>query len=259
MYKLGFIGLGNMASAIQTGFISSGAIKAEDICGFDLAKPAKEAAKERGVTVLENGNEVVKQSDYIFMAVKPQVVEAVTAPLKEDLKGKALVSMVLRYDFNKYNTMLDASTRHLTFMPNSPIAVGEGMTLFEEQHSLTDEEYAYIKSLFEAAGSVQVMPSHLMDAAGILTGCGPAYVYMVIEALADGAVYEGVPRDAAYKLAAQTVLGSGKMQLATGKHPGFLKDTVTSPGGTTIKGVKALEDAGMRAAFMEAILKPAGD
>jgi pyrroline-5-carboxylate reductase len=259
MYKLGFIGLGNMASAIQTGFIASGAVKPEEICGFDLADPAKEAAKERGVAVLENGNEVVKQSEYVFMAVKPQVVEQVVAPLKEDLKNKALVSMVLRYDFEKYNTMLDGSTRHLTFMPNSPIAVGEGMTLFEEKQSLTDEEYAYIKSLFEASGSVQVMPSHLMDAAGILTGCGPAYIYLVIEALADGAVYEGIPREAAYKLASQTVLGSGKMQLVTGKHPGFLKDTVTSPGGTTIKGVKALEDAGVRAAFMESILKPSGD
>lgn len=258
MYKLGFIGMGNMASAIQEGFINAGYLKAKDICGYDLSESATKAAEKRGVQPLADGHEVVKNSEIIFMAVKPQVVESVVAPLKEDLKEKALVSMVLGYDFNKYNQLLDPSTRHLTFMPNTPIAVGEGMTLLEDQHSLNDVEYDYIEKAFESCGSVEVLPSHLMDVGGALSGCAPAYVYMVIEALADGAVAQGLPRDSAYKLASQTVLGSGKMQLETGLHPGILKDRVTSPAGSTIKGVKALEDGGVRAAFINAIEKSMG-
>lgn len=258
MYKLGFIGMGNMASAIQEGFINSGYINANEICGFDLSEIATEKAKARGVTPLSDGHEVIRNAEIIFMAVKPQVVEKVVAPLKEDLKGKALVSMVLGYDFAKYETMLDPSTRHLTFMPNTPIAVGEGMILLEDQQTLTDDEYDFIKKAFESAGSVEVLPSHLMGVGGALSGCAPAYIYMVIEALADGAVAQGLPRASAYKLASQTVLGSGKMQLASGLHPGILKDNVTSPAGSTIKGVKALEDGGLRAAFISAIEKSMG-
>lgn len=258
MYKLGFIGLGNMASAIQEGMIGSGYIKPEEICGFDLSDAASTNAKKRGIVTLEDGHAVVRNSEIVFMAVKPQVVESVVAPLKEDLKDKALVSMVLGYDFEKYATMLDDSTRHLTFMPNTPIAVGEGMILFEDHHTLDDDEYNYIKKAFESCGSVEVLPSHLMGVGGALSGCAPAYIYMVIEALADGAVAQGLPRASAYKLASQTVLGSGKMQLVSGLHPGILKDNVTSPAGSTIKGVKALEDGGLRAAFINAIEKSMG-
>ena len=255
MYKFGFIGMGNMASAIQEGFIKKGAVQPEDICGCELSDAAKQKAVDRGVTVFDDAKEVISQSEMIFIAVKPQVVESVIAPIKEDLKNKAVVSMVLGYDFDKYETMLDSSTRHLTFMPNTPIQVGEGMVLIEEKHSLTDEEFNFIKDCFSKAGTVQILPSHLMNVGGALSGCGPAFIYMVIEALADGAVAKGLPRQAAYTLASQTVLGSGKMQLETGIHPGELKDRVTSPGGSTIRGVRALEDGAIRSAFMAAIEK----
>ena len=139
--------------------------------------------------------------------------------------------------------------------PNTPMAVREGMCLLEQTHSLTDEEFSAIKDAFSSVGEIEVVPNHLMGVGGALSGCAPAYIYMVIEALADGAVMQGMPRKMAYKLASQTVLGSGKMQLKTDLHPGILKDNVTSPGGSTIRGVKALEDAGMRSAFINAIEK----
>ena len=140
-------------------------------------------------------------------------------------------------------------------MPNTPAMVGEGMSLIEESHSLLPNEYEFVKGLFSSIGEIEVLPSHLMGVGGALSGCGPAYVYMVIEALADGAVLEGMPRTLAYKLASQTVLGAGKMQRETKLHPGILKDNVCSPGGTTIQGVSALEEGKIRSAFIKAISK----
>ena len=138
-------------------------------------------------------------------------------------------------------------------MPNTPARVLAGMSLIEETHSLTLEEFDFVKKMFSSIGEIEVVPSHLMGAAGTLSGCGPAFVYMIIEALADGAVKEGVPRDMAYKLASQTIVGSGLMQLETSLHPGVLKDQVCSPGGSTIRGVEALEKGNIRATLMDAI------
>ena len=255
MYKFGFVGMGNMASAIAQGFVESGFIPGKEICAYDLNKAQLDKMSSFGIVALNDAHEVVKESDFVFLCVKPQVIESVVADIKEDLKGKAVVSIVLGYDFDKYNTLLDASTRHLTVMPNTPMAVREGMCLLEQTHSLTDEELSTIKDAFSSVGEIEVVPNHLMAVGGALSGCAPAYIYMVIEALADGAVMQGMPRKMAYKLASQTVLGSGKMQLKTDLHPGILKDNVTSPGGSTIRGVKALENAGMRSAFINAIEK----
>lgn len=255
MYKFGFVGMGNMANAIAQGFVESGFIPGKEICAYDLNKAQLDKMNSFEIVALNDAHEVVKESDFVFLCVKPQVIESVVADIKEDLKGKAVVSIVLGYDFDKYNTLLDASTRHLTVMPNTPMAVREGMCLLEQTHSLTDEEFSTIKDAFSSVGEIEVVPNHLMAVGGALSGCAPAYIYMVIEALADGAVMQGMPRKMAYKLASQTVLGSGKMQLKTDLHPGILKDNVTSPGGSTIRGVKALEDAGMRSAFINAIEK----
>ncbi len=255
MCKFGFVGMGNMAGAIAQGFVESGFIPGKEICAYDLNKAQLEKMSSFGIMALNDAHEVVKESEFIFLCVKPQVIESVVADIKEDLKGKAVVSIVLGYDFDKYNTLLDTSTRHLTVMPNTPMAVREGMCLLEQTHSLTDKEFGTIKDAFSSVGEIEVVPNHLMGVGGALSGCAPAYIYMVIEALADGAVMQGMPRKMAYKLASQTVLGSGKMQLQTDLHPGILKDNVTSPGGSTIRGVKALEDAGMRSAFINAIEK----
>ncbi|MCD8028600.1 MAG: pyrroline-5-carboxylate reductase [Erysipelotrichaceae bacterium] len=255
MYKLGFIGMGNMAGAIACGVAQSGFLKGDEMIAFDIVSSQLDKLDPYHIQKASNEKEVIEKSDIVFIGVKPQVVEAVIAPLKEALRNKAIISIVLGYDFQKYESLLDASTRHIFVMPNTPALVLNGMSLMEEKHSLTEEELNFTKDLFASIGSVEIVPSHLMNAAGTLSGCGPAFVYMVIEALADGAVKEGVPRSMAYKLASQTVAGAGMMQLKTGLHPGVLKDQVCSPGGSTIRGVKALEDAGIRSAFINAIEK----
>ena len=153
---------------------------------------------------------------------------------------------------DKYEELLPG-THHLTIMPNTPAKVLEGTTLFEKDNTLTAEELNYVQTMFESIGEVYLIENYQMVAGGALSGCGPAFVYMFIEALADGAVLNGLPRDLAYKLASQTVLGSAKMVKETQLHPGILKDQVCSPGGITIQGVKALEENNFRNAVMEAI------
>ncbi len=253
MKKIGFIGMGNMAGAIAKGIIQSGFIQGEDIIAYDLQLEKLEDIHTYGVAVASNETEVVKESEFVFIGVKPQVVEGVLSLIKNDLKEKALISIVLGYDFEKYNQLLDSSTRHIFVMPNTPAMVQKGMSLIEKTHSLTDKEFDFVKNMFASIGEIDILETSLMKAGGALSGCGPAFVYMVIEALADGAVKEGIPRQKAYKLAAQTVLGAGEMVLKTQEHPGILKDNDCSPGGTTIRGVEALEQHGIRAAFIDAI------
>lgn len=253
MKKLGFIGMGNMASTIACGLVKSKFISGQDINAYDIQQVQLDKVKEFGIVALESAIDVVKESDIIFMAVKPQVLESVLSPLVDALKEKAIVSIVLGYDFDKYNTLLDKSTRHISVMPNTPVLVLKGMSLIESKHSLTKEEFEWVKSMFSSIGAVEVVASHLMGVGGALSGCGPAYIYMIIEALADGAVKEGLPREMAYKLASQTVLGAGTMQLETGIHPGILKDNVCSPGGSTIQGVNALEEGNLRSTIIDAI------
>jgi len=138
-------------------------------------------------------------------------------------------------------------------MPNTPLAVGEGMSLIGSTHTCTPEELAFGKAVFEAAGKVVTIEDHAFNAASGISGCGPAFVYQFIEALADGGVRHGVPRKTAYELAAQTLIGAARMVIETGEHPGRLKDAVCSPGGTTIEGIYALEKGGMRAAVIDAV------
>ncbi len=253
MKKIGFIGMGNMASAIACGLVKSGFILGNDIHAYDINKEQLLKVKEFNIVGLDSAVDVIEQSDIIFMAIKPQVLESVLLPLKEVLKNKAIVSIVLGYDYDKYETLLDQSTRHIFVMPNTPAMVLKGMSLLESKHSLTNEEFEFVKTMFLSIGEVEIVPTHLMGVAGALSGCSPAYIYMIIEALADGAVQEGLPREMAYKLASQTVLGAGTMQLETGIHPGILKDNVCSPGGSTIQGVKALEKGSLRATIIDAI------
>ncbi|MCD7951185.1 MAG: pyrroline-5-carboxylate reductase [Erysipelotrichaceae bacterium] len=255
MFKLGFIGMGNMAGAIACGIAQSGFLSGDEMIAYDIVPSQLNKLDKFHFHKAQSEIEIVKQSEIVFIGVKPQVIEKVVVPLKDALKDKAIISIALGYDFQKYESILDTSTRHIFVMPNTPALVLNGMSLIEARHSLTENEFQFTKDLFTSIGSIEIVPSHLMNAAGTLSGCGPAFVYMMIEALADGAVKEGVPRDMAYKLASQTVAGAGIMQLETGLHPGALKDQVCSPGGSTIRGVKALEDAGVRAAFMNAIEK----
>lgn len=255
MRKIGFIGMGNMASAILNGMITSGFMSGEEVNAYDIDKVKMKEKLKFGVHCCESIETLVKESEIVFVAVKPQVVENIIFQIKELMVDKALISIVLGYDYDKYNEILDKSTRHIFVMPNTPAQVLEGMSLIEERHSLYEEEFEFTKKLFQSIGEVEIISSHLMGVGGALSGCGPAYIYMVIEAMADGAVKNGMPRVLAYKLAAQTVMGSGRMQKETKLHPGILKDNVCSPGGSTIRGVSALEKGKMRSLFIDAIDK----
>ena len=193
------------------------------------------------------------KADTVLIAVKPYVIEGVLSQLRDALKGKALISVALGYDFARLTALVDESTRVQFVMPNTPAMVGAGVLLFEAASSLLPEERAEIMARFETLGVVEELPTHLMGVGGAVSGCGPAFCAMVIEAMADAGVKYGLPRATAYRLASQTLAGTGRMQIATGQHPGVIKDGVCSPAGSTIRGVEALERAGLRAAMLDAI------
>ncbi|MBE6702330.1 MAG: pyrroline-5-carboxylate reductase [Ruminococcaceae bacterium] len=252
--KLGFIGMGNMASALAGGFIRSGKLAPADIIAFDpYTEGLLKKAEQLGFTPAGTAAEAVKSADVVLLACKPHQVETAIAPIRDLLRDKALLSIALGWDFAKYQTILPGDARVQFIMPNTPAMVGEGVFLFEQTHSLLAEELQAVKALFAAVGKVSTLPSHLMEIGGALTGCGPAFVDLMLEAFADAAVKYGIPREQAITLTAQMVLGSAKLQQETGLHPGVLKDMVCSPGGSTIKGVTALEQAGYRAACISAI------
>ena len=254
MKKIGFVGMGNMARAIAEGFVKGGAAKAEDLYGFaPHYDKLKGFCDSLGMHACRSVEEMLEQVDTVVMAVKPYVVEGVLEQIREPLKGKAMLSVVAGYTCEKYRPLVDESVRVQYIMPNTPCMVGAGMLLFEQETTLTDAERAEAVRMFEALGEVEILPTHLMAPAMGISGCGPAFVAMMIEALADAGVKYGLPRATAYRLASQTALGTGKMQLETGMHPGVIKDGVCSPAGTTIRGVEALEANGMRRAFMEAV------
>lgn len=254
MKKLAFIGLGNMGRAIASGLIRGGAAAAEDISGYAPHWEKLSAyARETGIRPCRSAQEAVEGADTVFIAVKPYVIEGVLAELREALKGKALVSVALGYDFARLSALVDESTRVQFVMPNTPALAGAGTLLFERANSLEPGERAELMERFAALGAVEELPTNLMGIGGAISGCGPAFCAMMIEALADAGVKYGLPRDAAYRLSSQTLMGTGKLQLDTGMHPGALKDGVCSPGGSTIRGVEALEKAGLRAAMLDAV------
>lgn len=260
MKKIGFVGMGNMARAIAEGFVKGGAVKAEDLYAFaPHYDRLKDFCEPLGVHACRSVNEMLAKVDTVVMAVKPYVVEGVLSEVREALKGKAVLSVVAGYTCERYRPLVDESVRVQYIMPNTPCSVGAGMLLFEEETTLTDDERAAAVRLFEALGEVEVLPTRLMAPAMGISGCGPAFIAMVIEALGDAGVKYGLPRAVAYRLASQTVLGTGKMQLETGIHPAALKDGVCSPAGTTIRGVEALEAHGLRHALMEAVKATQGD
>ena len=254
MKKLAFIGLGNMGRAICSGLIAGGAVAAEDVRGYAPHWDRLEAyARETGIAPCRSAQEAVEGADTVLIAVKPYVIEGVLAELRDALKGKALISVALGYDFARLRALVDESTRVQFVMPNTPAMVGAGVMLFEQASSLLPQERTEIMARFESLGVMEELPTHLMGIGGSVSGCGPAFCAMVIEALADAGVKYGLPRATAYRLASQTLAGTGKMQLATGQHPGAIKDGVCSPAGSTIRGVEALERAGLRAAMLDAI------
>ena len=254
MHTLGFIGMGNMAKAIAEGIIKSGKMSGKDIYAYAPHQDKlKKNAEAIGFTACESTDSLLEKTDTVIMACKPYQIEGVLETYREALKNKALISIAAGWDYAKYRPLLSDSTRVQFIMPNTPAMVGEGVLLFEETNSLEEQERAELMDMFSALGLVEEIPSHLMGIAGTLTGCVPAFIDLVIEALGDAGVKYGVPRAQAYALVSQMILGSAKLQLDTGEHPGVLKDNVCSPAGTTIRGVNALERAGLRAAFLDAV------
>ncbi|MBR0381364.1 MAG: pyrroline-5-carboxylate reductase [Eubacterium sp.] len=254
MKKTGFIGMGNMATAIASGMIGKGLAKGQDILAYaPHYDKLRRNADRIGFVPVEDIKEMVRDCDTLIMACKPYQIEEVLDQIGSLLGGKALLSIAAGWDFDRYAPLLPPETRFQFIMPNTPVMVGEGVLLFEEKNSLLAEEREEWIRVFGALGMVRSIPSRLMGIAGAITGCGPAFIDMVIEALGDAGVKYGIARKDAYAMAAKMIAGSARLQLETGEHPGVLKDMVCSPAGTTIRGVDALEHAGLRAAMIDAI------
>jgi pyrroline-5-carboxylate reductase len=253
---IGFIGGGQMARALASGFVRDGLVQAKNIRVADVVAAANAAFVEQvpGATVCEYNADVAKAADVVFLAVKPQNIQQVAPGVCEILDAnKLLVSICAGVTMKSLESAFH-TTRIVRVMPNTPCLVGVGASAFCCASGATDGDAALVRQLLAAVGEevVQLDEKH-MDAVTGLSGSGPAFVYQVIEALADGGVSMGLTRDVAQRLATQTVLGAATMVRDTGEHPAVLKDRVASPGGTTIAGLKALETAGLRAALMEAV------
>lgn len=254
MKRFGFIGAGNMGLPLLKGAISLCGV---DNCGFYTPVPeeVKRVNEITGADSFTDNVQLASNSKFIVLCVKPQFLGGVYEDLKTiDLKDKVIVSIAAGVSSVTIRENLGENTKIVRIMPNTPAGVGEGMACicFPEESMLSKEEKDTVLSLFEKVGKAEVIPETLMNAAVCANGSSPAYVYMFIEALADSVVKYGIPRKTAYTLAAQTVLGSAKMVLETGMHPGALKDNVCSPGGTTIAAVEKLEEYGFRNAIMKA-------
>lgn len=251
--RFGILGTGNMGEAILRGVVSGGAVKAEQVAIYDVnAEKAKTLAHTLGVQAMESIPALFKASDVVLLAVKPNVCESVFNKYRVDFSDKAIISIIAGWSQQRLHKCLPNDVRILRVMPNTPAMVGEGMIVFEKGNTLTDNEEAFAIKLFRTIGRVVTVDGCLMDAVTAVSGSGPAYAYVFIEAMADGGVLRGLPRSVAYELAAQTVLGAAKMVLDTGKHPGELKDNVCSPNGTTIAAIASLEKDGFRSAVIEA-------
>lgn len=253
--KIGFIGTGNMASAIMGGIIKKQLIPAEEMIGADLSAPGRERAKTQfGIHVTDSNREVVEKAEVIVLSVKPQFYADVIHEIRDGIRDNQIVITIapgktlawLKEQFGK-------DVKIVRTMPNTPALVGEGMTAACPNEHMTEEETAYARTLLESFSCVEIVPERLMDAVVSVSGSSPAYVFLLIEAMADAAVSGGMPRPQAYRFASQAVLGSAKMVLETGKHPGELKDMVCSPAGTTIEAVRVLEERGFRSAVFEAM------
>lgn len=253
--RIGFIGAGQMAEALARGLLGRKMVTPDQLFCSDPHAPRKELFKSFGATPFESNLDVARNSDVLFIAVKPQYVAVVLREVRSVLTpSTVIVSIAAGVTLE---TLLEAAgpdSRVIRVMPNTPCLVGETAAAMCLGGSADSSDESLVMGMFAAVGRIYTVDEKLLSAVTGLSGSGPAYVFMMIEALADGGVKAGLPRDIAQALAAQTVLGSAKMVLETGKHPGALKDMVTSPGGTTIAGVHELEKSGVRAALMNAVV-----
>ena len=254
-YRVGFIGTGNMGGALIKSVVSKDKQQGFQIYAYDVnMELLNKLAEETGITASKSVCDIVENTDMIVLAVKPQYAQSVVEEIsKASIGNKILISIIVGLPISYYKKILGDSAKIVRTMPNTPALVGEGMTLVCCDSNISSDEKKSVMSLLGYSGLVEELDENLMSEVTALTGSSPAYVFMFIEAMADAAVQSGIPRKLAYRLAAQAVLGSAKMVLDTGRHPGELKDMVCSPAGTTIEAVAALERTGFRNSIITAM------
>ncbi len=253
--KLGVIGAGNMASAIVRGVVASKKINANDIFVSDKDTQKLDTLSALGVNVSTDNNEIYKNSEIIIFAVKPNIYPFVLDEMSkiENAENKLIISIAPGITTKKIESYFDKNVRVIRTMPNTPAMVGEGMSVLCTGTYADENDFACADEIFSCVGKTVRLDEKMMDSVVAISGSSPAYVFMLIEAMADAGVKSGLARDISYELAAQSVLGSAKMVLETKKHPGELKDMVCSPGGTTIDAVAVLEKRGFKSAVIEAM------
>jgi pyrroline-5-carboxylate reductase len=254
--KISIIGGGKMGEVLAKGISANKLVPAADVVVADVLKQRLHHLKEKyGVTVTDNNQKAVKDADIVILAVKPQSMAEVLVPLGKVLdKKKLVISIAAGIPIRFIEGYLKKGARIVRVMPNTPALIGQGAAALAPGESATEDDLAVARHIFDSVGVTVIVKEDLMDAVTGLSGSGPAYVFIMIEALSDGGVLMGLPRDVSLKLSAQTMLGAAKLFLeSVDKHPGDLKDMVTSPGGTTIAGIKALENGGLRAALINAV------
>ncbi|KYN17429.1 PREDICTED: pyrroline-5-carboxylate reductase 1, mitochondrial-like [Trachymyrmex cornetzi] len=258
--KVGFIGGGNMASAIGAGLIRRGILNPDNVWVSSRTDRTHGFWKDLGAHATLKNNEVVKNCDIVFLTVKPHMLDDALETIVERKAGekfetKLFISVLAGVSLDVLYIKLSAfviSPRIIRSIPNTPMMIGEGITVYCSNNAEI-KDLELVEMLFSHIGMSQIVPESLMNSIGGLSGSGPAFAYLIIEALADGAVKMGVPRPMATKFAAQVLVGAGKMVLETGRHPGQLKDEVCSSGGTTITGIHAMEKGGVRGSMMNAV------
>lgn len=255
-YQIGFMGCGNMAKAILAGILEQGIIADNQIMIYDVNSDQTNKIKEKtNIEIAKSAQELCNSCEMIILAIKPNIIPMVLAEIGDSLKNKALLSIAAGITSEQLKNYTNQHCRVLRVMPNTPAMVGAGASvLCDNTTTFTKKEQEIAFSIFSALGIAFWLHEEQIDAVIGVSGSGPAYAYMFIEAMADGGVQAGLSRDIAQALAAQTLLGSAKMVLESGQHPGALKDMVCSPGGTTIDAVLALEQNGFRGAVMDAVI-----
>jgi pyrroline-5-carboxylate reductase len=253
--KIGVIGAGHIGTAVIGGLVRSKLTSPRNIIASRRSTGSLEViSKELGIHTTNDNRKVVKSSEILILAVKPMNAREVLSEIKDAVTPDHLIISVMAGIKTSFiNSFLGVSCPVIRSMPNTPVLVDAGATAISGGKFATDEHLKLALSIFKSVGSVEVVPENLLDAVTGLSGSGPAYIYMVIEAMTDGGVKMGIPRQIAFRLAAQTVFGAAKLVIETGKHPAILKDEVTTPGGTAIAAVHELETHGLRTMLINAV------